>query len=277
MILCLIRAAAAFLVIAGGAAAGQTSGLPATPPTTGVQPSAASSVSQARPGRRAEIVVSGNQIQVTANNSSLNAILREIARQTGMKITGGVSDERVYGSYGPAPASEVLASLLDGTGSNMILKMTASNTPDELILTPRSGGPSPPSPASGPVEDDVPDNPPPAPDARANPDTAPPPPRRGPGPQLPFSRPSNTPAITDPMATPVTPDPGGIISAPTVAPATEPGTTPGPATQSTGTSDPNAGTSPTTSPNGVKTPQQIYQELQQLQRQQQQQQQSNPQ
>jgi hypothetical protein len=193
-------------------------------------------------------------LEVTANNSSLNQILREISRQTGMKVTGGVNDERVYGKYGPAPAARVLARLLDGTGSNMFLKETADAGPAELILTPRLGGPTPPNPnASGSF--DYEDAREPAPQQQI----AAPIPQPA---QLPFSRPVPTPTITSTQTTPVTPPPGGIVEAPTVAPATEPGTTPGPNTQSTGTSD-------TTSPNGVKTPQQIYLQLQQLQQQQQ--------
>jgi hypothetical protein len=61
-----------------------------------------------------------------------------------MKITGGVADERVYGRYGPAAPAEVLATLLGGTNTNMILRESASNAPKELILTPREGGITPP-------------------------------------------------------------------------------------------------------------------------------------
>jgi hypothetical protein len=95
-------------------------------------------------------------LQITADNSSLNQILREISRQTGMKITGGVTDERVFGKYGPAPAAEILASLLDGTGSNMLLRETAAKAPAELILTERQGGPTPPNPNALGLDDDQP-------------------------------------------------------------------------------------------------------------------------
>lgn len=91
---------------------------------------------------------------MNANDSSLNQILRDIARETGMKITGGVTDERVFGKYGPAGASEVLTDLLDGTGSNMLLKETADKVPAELILSPRTGGPTPPNPNAPGFDDD---------------------------------------------------------------------------------------------------------------------------
>jgi hypothetical protein len=109
--------------------------------------SASSSAAQ-QTGHRAEVVYSQGKLEVNANNSSLNQILRDIALQTGMKITGGVADERVYGRYGPAAPVKILESLLDGTGINMLLMTTASDSSPELILTPRQGGATPPEPAS---------------------------------------------------------------------------------------------------------------------------------
>jgi hypothetical protein len=105
----------------------------------------------------AEVTYANGLLTVAADDSSLNQILQEIARQTGMKVTGSVSDERVFGRYGPSTPARVLASLLDGTGSNMLLRETASSAPAELILTPREGGATPPqtappdSAASGPA------------------------------------------------------------------------------------------------------------------------------
>ena len=95
---------------------------------------------------RAEVTYTAGQLFVSANNSSLNQILHDIAHETGMKITGGVADERVFGQYGPAAPSKILRTLLDGTGSNMLLLEATRTTPAELILTPRRGGPTPPNP-----------------------------------------------------------------------------------------------------------------------------------
>jgi len=100
----------------------------------------------AQTGQMAQVSYNKGLLEIAADNSSLNQILEEIARLTGMKITGGVKDERVYGKYGPSTVAGILASLLDGTGSNMLLRETASNVPTELILTPREGGPTPPQP-----------------------------------------------------------------------------------------------------------------------------------
>jgi hypothetical protein len=143
----------------GGAAGFGQSALPSTSPTA-ASPAAASppAVSAAAPAKaapqHASVVYSRGQLEVSADDSSLNQILRDIARETGMKITGGVTDERVFGKYGPAGASEVLTNLLDGTGSNILLKETADKVPAELILSPRTGGPTPPNPNAPGFDDD---------------------------------------------------------------------------------------------------------------------------
>jgi hypothetical protein len=170
------------------------------------------------------VVYSRGQLEVSADDSSLNQILRDIARETGMKITGGVTDERVFGKYGPAGASEVLSNLLDGTGSNMLLKETADKVPAELILSPRTGGPTPPNPNAPGFDDDS----------------------------------SSSEAVEQPR--PAAPPPP-----PPAVPQTQPGMPP----------VPNVNGQPPT--NSTRTPQEIYQQLQQLQLQRQQQQQANPQ
>ena len=93
-----------------------------------------------------EVTFANGQLTVAANNSSLNQILHDISRRTGMKITGGVTDERVFGQYGPAAPSKILGELLEGTGSNMLLVHATASAPAELILTPRHGGATAPSP-----------------------------------------------------------------------------------------------------------------------------------
>jgi len=189
---------------------------------------------------------------VVADNSSLNQILREIARQTGMTITGGVTDERVFGSYGPAPTSEVLATLLDGGGVNMLLRETPSKAPLELVLTPRDGRPTPPSP-DAPIYNYN--------DARAAEPLPSAPHWEVPGGQ---SSPYGTPSPeTRPGIAPQSFGPGPSPYPNTATPAD-------PAAQS---STPPGSSSLAPSPNAIKTPQQIYQQLQQLQ---QQQQQANP-
>ena len=146
----------------GRAACAQMPGstLPATAPTSiarpGVAPLAATGTSADHPGERhhrSQVSCTAGQLTVHADNSSLNGILRSVSRCTGMRISGGVADQRVFGDYGPAAPATVIATLLDGTGSNMLLLETASDQPAELVLTPRTGGATPPSPYAVPDDD----------------------------------------------------------------------------------------------------------------------------
>lgn len=120
---------------------------PANTPEQPVEPAAPPTPAQG-PAKRATVTYSGGQLFVSASNSSLNQILREISHLTGIKITGGVQEERVFGDYGPASPQDVLSSLLDGTASNMIMVDGSDDHATELILTPRTGGPTPPNPNS---------------------------------------------------------------------------------------------------------------------------------
>ncbi len=129
------------------------SALPPAQPTSAAAPTAAQETPVVT--AHSAVTFAGGSLAVVATNASLNEILREIEQKTGITITGGVADERVFGSYGPAPAAKVLAALLDGTESNMLLVDGAGGR-SELILTPRHGGATPPSPnaeqASAPEE-----------------------------------------------------------------------------------------------------------------------------
>jgi hypothetical protein len=197
--------------------------LPATPATTPLPPELPLRPQQAPPNR-AQVTFTNGALFVSANNSSLNQILRQISTNTGMKVTGGVADERVFGNYGPADPAQVLTSLLDGTTTNMILVQRDDASLAELILTPRNGGPTPPNPRASTF------------DERSEP-------------------PRNFSAQPNPPSEPAPPPQNNPI-APAVDPAAA--TTPTPAT----TTQPD-------SPNGVKTPQQIYEQLQRMRQQQQ--------
>jgi hypothetical protein len=80
-----VRWFAAVLLVGGAAAYGQST----LPP---MSPTAREKVTHA-----ADVAYSRGQLEVHADNSSLNQILRDVSRQTGMKVTGDVIDERVYG------------------------------------------------------------------------------------------------------------------------------------------------------------------------------------
>lgn len=119
---------------------------PTAPPTVTATAQPVASVAAVPASHPAKVTYADGQLQVTADNSSLNQILREISRITGMKITGGVDDQRVFGVYGPAAPAQILGDLIQGTGSNMLLRETATAAPSELILTPREGIVTPPNP-----------------------------------------------------------------------------------------------------------------------------------
>jgi len=220
--------------------------LPAITPTTAATPNPnttpASPPIATPPAHPAQVTYSDGQLQIVADGSSLNQILREIGRVTAMKITGGVVDQRVYGKYGPGAPAEILTNLLDGTDCNMLLLETATAAPAELILTPRNGSVTPPNANAPGFDDDTRDDARPTPDSQ--PAQAPPQPRQrympplAPGSNL---APADTPTVGAPSAS--------AAASPYSAPATTP----------TGSGNP-------ASPNGVLTPEQIYQQLQQLQK-----------
>ncbi len=127
--------------------------LPANPPTAGLIPpppasSAPATGSAAQLPHRAQVLYANGQLEVRAQNSSLNQILRTISQQTGLQITGGVQEQRVFGDYGPASISNVLSTLLDGAGANVMILAGDAHHPPQLILTPDNGGPELPSPTS---------------------------------------------------------------------------------------------------------------------------------
>jgi hypothetical protein len=226
----------------------------ATPPSIPWTPLPGVKSAAAHP---AQVTYADGKIDVRANDSSLNQILRAIAQKTGLKITGGVQDERVFGNYGSAPLSAIIATLLDGTGTNILFLEGDANHPPRLILTPRSGGVTPPGPDTSASDDQPPsgmqsgqaampsnDHPQPAPNAA---------PRGLPQPANNVNgNPSNTSPTAstlpttnsvplDTMPTPsTTPSATGIVDAP---------------------NPPTPGASVGAAPDGTVTPEQIYQEL----------------
>ncbi len=107
---------------------------------------------------RAVVQYENGLLTVRASNSSLNQILRAIMRQTGLQINGGVTDERVYGVYGPARLQPLLARLFDGVNSD-VLYISASGGP-ACPAHPDAAGwriPLLPRPASRRSDDLLPD------------------------------------------------------------------------------------------------------------------------
>src|ERR1700723_557103 len=115
-----------------------------TPPAPQEAPQAAPAVAPSmlqQPAQEAQIDFRNDVLSIRANNSSLAAILRQVAVRSGMKVEGLGGDERVFGSFGPGAPRDVLADLLDGTAYNLVLLGDLNNgAPRELILTPATHG-----------------------------------------------------------------------------------------------------------------------------------------
>ncbi len=246
--------AAGLCGFAAAQSAPQTSptGLPATSATGSDTPDHFNA--QGVPEHRAEVKYSNGLLTVTARDASLNSILRQISQQTGMKISGGVRDDRVFGTYGPDRPSAVVTTLLDGSGSNILLVNNAASEPAQLILSPRVGGPTPPSQfaAGQQAEQDNDDSP--APPARFGAQGAPP--------QIPLGGRPNVQPGTNLNPSLSAPTSNNSDSQAVVFPPVSATTTPATATTSSDVTQ--------ESPSGVKTPQQIFEQLQKLRQQQEQ-------
>jgi hypothetical protein len=140
-----------------------------------------------QPAREAQIVFANGNLSIHADNSSLAAILHQVASSSGMKIEGLGADERVFGNFGPGAPRDVLADLLVGTAYNQVLLGDLSNgAPRELILSPATrGGVSTPSQAAqananaddgneADAADNAPPPPPPPPPQQEQPQQQPP-------------------------------------------------------------------------------------------------------
>jgi hypothetical protein len=120
----------------------------------------------------ASVVWDSHGLHITAANSSLEQILKDIATSTGAKIEGLGADQRVFGDYGPGQARDVLAQLLQGSGYNVIMiGDQGQGTPRQILLSPRQAAANQPAARTMPTpandeENDV-DDQPPAPDPAA--------------------------------------------------------------------------------------------------------------
>lgn len=114
-----------------------------------------------KPAQAARISLSGGQLSVEANNSSLSQILQNLSSTSGMTVDGMDKDQRVFGVYGPGNPRDILSELLDGAGYNFLMVGTTdTGTPRAVVLTARSNAPLTPAtssaPSSQPEEEDEP-------------------------------------------------------------------------------------------------------------------------
>jgi hypothetical protein len=130
----------------------------------------------------AKVVLDSKGLSIVAANSSLQQILDQVATDTGAKVEGMSGDQRIFGAYGPGPARDVIAQLLDGSDYNvLIVGDLAAGVPLQIVLSSRPSGPAP-AYRNNPAEDEVevePPPPPPEPQPMPLPMQNPGPPNRG--------------------------------------------------------------------------------------------------
>ncbi len=67
------------------------------------------------------------------------------------KLEGMDQDQRIFGTYGPGPARDVLSQLLDGSGYNVLMiGDRGQGTPRRIVLSAHSGGGGAAPPAASP-------------------------------------------------------------------------------------------------------------------------------
>jgi hypothetical protein len=143
----------------------------------------------------ASVVWDSRGLWIQASNSSLDQILKDVSLETGVKVEGMGADERVFGTYGPGPARDVLNELLDGSGYNVLMVGDqGQGTPRRIVLSGRPTVPSQPSGAAHPgANNNDAEN-----DQEAQQTAEPEPPQPGEQPRVPYNNPG--PAV--PVRTP---------------------------------------------------------------------------
>jgi hypothetical protein len=95
------------------------------------------------PVKGVRVQFSNGQLEIHAHDSTLSEVLFQIQKQTGAEIAipAGTEQERVFVDAGPAPASQVLAELLNGSSLNFVVVGSESdpNVLRSVILSRRNG------------------------------------------------------------------------------------------------------------------------------------------
>jgi len=90
-----------------------------------------------------QVSFQNNQLTIVAPNSTLADILRAVRKQTGAEIDVPSAPERVVTKLGPGPAREVMAELLNGSRFNYVLLGTPGdqNGLTRVVLVAKTGAP----------------------------------------------------------------------------------------------------------------------------------------
>lgn len=94
----------------------------------------------------ATVVWDSHGLSIEAANSSLEQILKEVSTETGARVDGLTADQRVFGTYGPGQARDVLSQLLQGSGLNVIMiGDQGQGAPKQILLSLRTKGAAQPA------------------------------------------------------------------------------------------------------------------------------------
>jgi hypothetical protein len=92
---------------------------------------------------QASVLWNRDELRITAQSSSLQQILQDVAKVTGTRVEGMGADERVFGVYCPGQACDVLVHLLEGSGYNvMMIGDQEQGAPRQIVLSTRPSGPA---------------------------------------------------------------------------------------------------------------------------------------
>jgi len=88
-----------------------------------------------------QVSYQNDQLTIIAPNSTLGDILRAVRKQTGAEIEVPPAAERVVTHLGPGPAREVMAELLNGSRFNYVLLGSSANDAalTRVVLVPKTG------------------------------------------------------------------------------------------------------------------------------------------
>jgi hypothetical protein len=108
----------------------------------------------AKPASKVEVNFQDGKLTIWADKATLAEVLYAVHRRTGadIPVPAGAEQEQVAASFGPGPAREVLAALLNGSRFNFIIVGSDGDATQlkSVLLTPRGGGISQPANYSPP-------------------------------------------------------------------------------------------------------------------------------
>ena len=90
-----------------------------------------------------QVTFQNNELTIVAPNSTLADILRAVRKQTGAEIDVPAAPERVVTKLGPGPAREIMAQLLNGSRFNYVLLGAPGdqNGLTRVVLVAKTGAP----------------------------------------------------------------------------------------------------------------------------------------